>query len=98
METAAGKVLLDSGSNEFEIIEFNVSGQSFGVNVSKVRQIVQFDAKLLTEVPRANPSVAGLFLFRSSAITLVDLRKALELPVIENATPLVLVTEFDNET
>ena len=89
--------ILEAGTNEFEIIEFIVSGQSFGVNVSKVKQIIQFDQKMLTTAPRANPNVMGLFLFRGAAITLVDLHKALNVEPQENVIPLVLVTEFNNE-
>jgi two-component system chemotaxis response regulator CheV len=88
---------LGSTGNEFEIIEFTVSGQSFGVNVSKVRQIVQFDEKALTKAPNANANVLGLFLFRSVPVALVDLHKALEIEAIPNETPLVLVAEFNEE-
>ncbi len=94
----AGSQLLSSGTNDFEIIEFTVAGQHFGVNVSKVKQIVQFDSSLLTKAPMSHPEVMGLFLFRGTAVTLVDLRKALDLEPQETAIPLVLVTEFDDET
>ncbi len=91
--------LLDSGTNEFEIIEFLISGQSFGINVSKVKQIVQFSPELLTSVPSANPNVMGIFLFRKAGITLVDLHKALSIPQEGQAeSPLVLVTEFNGAT
>jgi len=92
--------ILDSAGNEFEIIEFLVSGQSFGINVSKVKQIVQFSPELLTSVPNASPNVMGIFLFRGEGISLVDLHKALNVPPEEKGleTALVLVTEFDEET
>jgi len=97
---ASASSILDSSANEFEIIEFLLSGQSFGINVSKVKQIVQFRQELLTCVPNARSSVMGIFLFRGEGISLVDLHEALNVPPeekgLENA--LVLVTEFDDET
>ena len=55
-------ILLETGTNEVEIIEFYLGGQSFGINVAKVKQIVQFEAKLLTEIPETHPAVLGTFL------------------------------------
>jgi len=36
-------ILLESGTNEVEILEFTLGGQSFGVNVLKIQAIEQFD-------------------------------------------------------
>ena len=33
-------ILLESGTNEVEILEFLVNGQSFGINVAKIQEIV----------------------------------------------------------
>lgn len=92
-------ILLETGTNEVEIIEFYLAGQSFGVNVAKVKQIVQFREELITRVPNSSKSVAGLFLFRNVPITLIDLHEAVDLhPEEATHTPLVLVTEFSNVT
>lgn len=32
-------ILLESGTNELEILEFTVGGNSYGINVAKVREI-----------------------------------------------------------
>lgn len=94
-------ILLEAGTNEVEIIEFYQGGQSLGVNVAKVKQIVQFSEELLTKVPHAHQSVTGLFLFRNETITLVDLGKALGGPSTfdtqkAGVPSLVLVTEFNS--
>ncbi|OGV55985.1 MAG: hypothetical protein A2017_07930, partial [Lentisphaerae bacterium GWF2_44_16] len=96
VKTEQQGILLESGTNEVEIIEFYLGGQSFGVNVAKVKQIVQFDEKLLTRVPQANPLIMGLFAFRNTTIPLVDLNKALGNSPSKTEKPLVLVTEFNN--
>ncbi len=92
-------ILLESGTNEVEIIEFYLGTQSFGINVVKVKQIMQFNQDLLTSVPQAHPFVQGLFLFRDTTIPLIDLRKALDYGDSDKSSePLVLVTEFNRTT
>ena len=34
-------ILLDTGTNEVEILELVIGGQYFGINVLKIRQLVQ---------------------------------------------------------
>ena len=33
-------ILLESGTNELELLEFNVCGNSYGINIAKVREIM----------------------------------------------------------
>jgi len=66
-------ILLESGTNEVEILEFVVNGQPFGVNVLKIQAIEQFDPERVTQIQLSHPSVVGTLLFRESCITLVDL-------------------------
>ena len=91
-------ILLETGTNEVEIIEFYLGGQSFGINVAKVKQIVQFEAKLLTEIPETHPAVLGTFLYRGSTSPLIDLNKALHREKVtqDDERTLVLVSEFNN--
>ncbi|MGD9547525.1 MAG: chemotaxis protein CheV [Candidatus Krumholzibacteriia bacterium] len=71
-------ILLESGTNEVEILEFILGGQSFGVNVLKIQAIEQFDPARLTRLQLAHRAVIGTILFRDQCITLVDLGKHLE--------------------
>lgn len=34
------EILLESGTNEFEILEFTIAGETFGINVAKVLEIM----------------------------------------------------------
>ncbi len=68
-------ILLESGTNEVEILEFVVNGQPFGVNVLKIQAIEQFDPERITQIQLSHPSVVGTLLFRESCITLVDLSR-----------------------
>ncbi|MBD3222910.1 response regulator, partial [bacterium] len=71
-------ILLESGTNEVEVLEFELDGQGFGVNVLKVQAIEQFDADRVTEIQLAHTSVIGTYNYRDGVITLVDLGKELE--------------------
>jgi len=59
-------ILLESGTNEVEILEFILGGQPFGVNVLKIQAIEQFDPTRVTQIQLAHPSVVGT-LRRNSA-------------------------------
>ncbi|MEZ4387399.1 MAG: chemotaxis protein [Candidatus Krumholzibacteriia bacterium] len=70
-------ILLESGTNEVEVLEFQLAGQGFGVNVLKVQAIEQFDIAKVTEIQLAHESVIGTYNYRDGVITLVDLSHAL---------------------
>ena len=71
-------ILLESGTNEVEILEFVVDGQPFGVNVLKIQAIEQYDPSRITQIQLSHPSVVGTLLFRENCITLIDLTKEME--------------------
>jgi two-component system chemotaxis response regulator CheV len=70
-------ILLESGTNEVEVLEFELDGQGFGVNVLKVQAIEQFDTGRVTEIQLAHEAVIGGYHYRDGVITLVDLGHAL---------------------
>ena len=57
---------------------FEVAGQLFGLDVSKVQEVLSFHE--YTPVPLAPSSVGGLFNLRGQVIAAVDLRVQLGLP------------------
>ena len=52
-------ILLESGTNEIEIMEFTIYGELYGINVAKVREIMMSDK--VKPIPHAHPSVEGIF-------------------------------------
>lgn len=70
-------ILLEAGTNEFEIVEFEAGGIRFGVNAAKVREILNFSADNVVPLPDLPPSVCGLLRVRNELFTLVDLAKHL---------------------
>ena len=68
-------ILLETGTNEFEIVEFNIGEVNYGINVAKVREVITRTP--VTEMPQAHPYVDGLFTLRGKAIPLVNLPRCL---------------------
>ena len=66
------KILLESGTNELEVLVFSVGSTCYGVNVAKVREII--GQVKVVHVPMAHSAVIGVFKLRDSVIPLVDLR------------------------
>lgn len=68
-------ILLESGTNEFEIVEFTVGNVNYGINVAKVREVINLLP--VTEMPNAHPWVDGVFTLRGRVIPLVNLSRVL---------------------
>lgn len=94
------EILLESGTNEMEIMEFFLGSQSFGINVHKLREIIPYEEAKTTTLPDSLPSVLGLFMVRGKTIPLVSLgthlqrREPVETTV--GVRQVVLVCEFNN--
>ena len=54
-------ILLESGTNELEILEFTVGGNSYGINVAKVREILPYQVP--TPVPNKCRKNKGDYFF-----------------------------------
>lgn len=69
------KILLENGTNELEILEFTLAGNSYGINVAKIREIIVYQP--VTPVPNSHPSIEGIFMPRDTMITAIDLKNCL---------------------
>lgn len=87
------KILLENGTNELEVLEFMVSGNSYGINVAKIKEIIPYQS--VTPVPNAHPSIEGIFMPRDIMITAIDLRNCLQRGTSEPGG-LFIITNFNN--
>ncbi len=69
------KILLENGTNELEILEFTSGNNSYGINVAKIREIINYQP--VTPVPNSHPSIEGIFMPRDTMITAIDLKNCL---------------------
>lgn len=92
--TSQTKILLESGTNELEIMEFTIGGELFGINVAKVREIMI--AQDVKQMPNSHEVVEGVFKPRNEIITVIDLGKYLNIPKLnENGNDIFIVTHFN---
>ena len=91
MET---NILMESGTNELEVLEFMVGGNHYGINVAKIKEIVPYSK--VTPVPNSHPCVEGVFMPRDLMITIVDLAKVIKCKPSEDITKdMFIITNFN---
>ena len=75
-------ILLASGTNELEVVEFGVGSNRFGINVIKVKEILNPQA--VTKIPHSHKSVEGIIEIRGEVVPVVDVAHALGFSPSEN--------------
>ena len=91
---AETSILLESGTNEIEIMEFTIYGELYGINVAKVKEIMM-SAKA-KPIPHSNPAVEGIFKPRDIMLTVVDLPYYLSgKPTVPAEKDLFIITNFN---
>jgi len=87
-------ILLETGTNELEILEFVISGNSYGINVAKITELMQIQE--VQEMPLAHPCVEGVFQPRDEVYTIVDLSSYLGLGESEQPDKdIFIITNFN---
>lgn len=103
MAITQSKILLESDTNELEIVEFridevdwhgNVVPCHYGVNVAKVREIIRLPQ--ISRVVNAKPGVEGMIKLRDKVITIINLAKVLGKETGDMVADRVVVLEFNN--
>ncbi len=91
METG---ILLESGTNELEILEFKVGKNYYGINVAKIREIISYQTP--TPIPNADPRIEGIFMPRDEIISIIDLAEVMHLEKPDKVTnDMYIVTNFN---
>ena len=93
-ESRNSEILLESGTNELEIMEFTIDEKCFGINVAKIKEIQQY-AKV-NPMPNSNPYIEGVFRPRDIVITVINLPKYMsfmERPTTDR--DILIITNFN---
>ena len=94
MSISDTNILLETGTNELEILEFVIAGNSYGINVAKITELMQIQA--VQEMPLSHPCVEGVFQPRDEVYTIVNLAMYLGLSPSENPTKdIFIITNFN---
>lgn len=86
-------ILLDSGTNELEIVKFEVGVNTFGINVMKVREIIQ--PVDVTSVPQSHKDVEGMIKLRGEILPVISLYSFFGVDAEGAKDDKYIVTEFN---
>ncbi len=86
-------ILLESGTNELELLKFYVGKKCFGINIAKVSEMMRYST--VTPMPDTPDAVEGIFMPRDILITVIDLHKVLKAPQDENTDGMMIICEFN---
>ena len=91
------KILLETGTNEMELLAVEIDNQYFGMNVAKVQSIQQYDSNNVTRMPTAKSGILGMLSYRKTNIPLIDLAFLLgRKDPKDDTNQIIVVTEFNN--
>ena len=94
MSITDSNILLETGTNELEILEFIISGNSYGINVAKITELMQIQE--VQQMPLSHPCVEGVFQPRNEVYTIVDLSRYLGLGQSESPEKdIFIITNFN---
>lgn len=86
-------ILLESGTNELEVLEFMVGEQSFGINIAKVIEIMNYQP--MVPVPDSPPEFEGVFTPRDKVISVINLHKVLNKTSDDPEHDLLIICHFN---
>ena len=86
-------ILLESGTNEMEVLEFTLGSNHYGINVAKIKEILVYQP--ITPVPNSHHSIEGIFMPRDEMITVVNLKRCLGMTEDKQDTGLFIITNFN---
>jgi two-component system, chemotaxis family, chemotaxis protein CheV len=87
-------ILLESGTNELEILVFTLGEQRYGVNVAKVREVIE--PVELTKLPESPEAMDGVFQLRNIVTPLINLSRCLHLSGGDDGECKTIIMEFND--
>ncbi len=88
-------ILLESGTNELEVLEFMVGTQSFGINIAKVTEIMNYQP--MVPVPDSHPAFEGVFTPRDKVISVINLHTILSKESPDPEHDLLIICHFNTK-
>ena len=95
MQTNKKDILLESGTNELEIMEFKIGDRCFAINIAKIVEIMKYVE--IMPITNSNPYVEGIFKPRNEIITVIDLASYLGLSKKNDVERDILIITYFNK-
>ena len=90
------EILLESGTNELEVLVFKVADYTFGINVAKVREVLP--TAEITTLPKSHASIRGVFKLRNQVIPCVSLLDHLGImPNSDKSESTMILTDLNKQ-
>lgn len=88
-------ILTEAGTNEMELLVFRLGSTPFGINVAKVREIVQRSKTI--SIPFTPDTIEGSFKLRDEVLTLVNLWKCFDMEAEQSqqVEGMTIIVEFN---
>ena len=87
-------ILLESGTNEIEIMQFTIKGELYGINVAKVKEIMM--SQQVKPIPHSNRYIEGIYKPRDEIMTVIDLTAYLkDEPTVRDGRDIFIITSFN---
>ncbi|QHQ61518.1 response regulator [Anaerocolumna sedimenticola] len=94
MNHRENKILLETGTNELEVLEFVIAGEYFGINVAKVRELIRYQT--VHRIPHSQSSIEGIIRSRDELFTVVNLAKFLNYHDSDSPDQdILIITDFN---
>ncbi len=89
-------VLLGGVPKEIEILEFKAGGNSYGVDVSDIKEILPYNKKS-TPIPNSHPFIEGIIKPREFLIPIINFISSLKLSDVDDYKHEMLIVTSINE-
>lgn len=87
-------ILLESGTNEIEVIVFTIESATYGINVLKVREVI--NATTITPILSSHQNVEGMIQIREEVLPVINLAQVLGFSnSVDPLTDKFLICEFN---
>lgn len=88
--------LVNEVVKEIEVLEFRAGGNSYGVNVNDIKEILPYNKKPIP-TPNAHPFIEGIIKPRDFLIPIIDYVKSLKLNDVEDSNSEMLIVTGIND-
>lgn len=89
-------ILLESGTNEIEVLEIILGTRYVGINVLKIKEIVKFEDSMIDPMPGEKNAGVGSFIFKDQCVPVVDLGLYFNQKSERNRNNVLVLCEFNN--